>query len=54
MNNEGKLLVSERFSSTLKNKIHKYMTSVSKKKVYIEKLNDIVHKHNNTYQRFRD
>ena len=32
----------------LKNKIHKYMTSVSKK-IYIDKLGDIVNRHNNTY-----
>ena len=45
--NEGKIVVAERFIKTLKNKIYKYMTSVSKK-VYIDKLVDIVHKCNNT------
>ena len=45
--NEGKF-VSERFIRTLKNKIYKYMISVSKN-VYIDKLDDIVNKYNNTY-----
>ena len=35
--NEGKSVVAERFIRTLKNKIHKYMTSISKN-VYIDKL----------------
>ena len=39
--NEGKSVVAERFIRTLKNKIYKYMTSVSKN-VYINKLDDIV------------
>ena len=46
--NEGKSVVAERFIRTLKNKIYKYMTSVSKN-VYIDKLDDIVNKYNNTY-----
>ena len=46
--NEGKSVVAERFIRTLKNKIYNYMTSVSKN-VYIDKLNDIVDKHNKTY-----
>ena len=29
-NNEGKSVIAERFIRTLKNKIYKYMTSVSK------------------------
>ena len=41
-------LFAERFMRTLKNKIYKYMISVSKY-VYIDKLNNIVNKHNNTY-----
>ena len=45
--NEGKSLVPERFLRTLKNKIDKYMTSISKN-VYIVKLNDMVNKYNNT------
>ena len=35
--NEGKSVVAERFIKTLKNKIYKYMTSVSKN-VYIDKI----------------
>ena len=46
--NEGKSVIAERFIRTLKNKIDKYMTSVSKK-VYIDKLDDIFNKYNNTY-----
>ena len=45
--NEGKSVVTERFIKTLKSKINKYMTSVSKN-MYIDKLGDIVNKHNNT------
>ena len=47
-NNEGKSVVAERFIRTLKNKIHKYMTSISKN-VYIDKLGDFVDEYNNTY-----
>ena len=47
-NNEGKSVVAERFIRTLKSKIFKYMTSISKN-VYIDKLNAIVNKYNNTY-----
>ena len=36
-NNEGKSVVAERFKKALKNKIHKFMTSVSKD-MYIDKL----------------
>ena len=46
--NEGKSVIAERFIRTLKNEIYKYMTSVSKN-VYIDKLDDIVNKYNNTY-----
>ena len=46
--NEGKSIITERFIRTLKNKIDKYMTSISKN-VYIDKLADIVNKYNNTY-----
>ena len=46
--NEGKPAIGERFIRTLKNKIYKYMTSVSEN-VYIDKLDDIVNKCNNTY-----
>ena len=45
---EGKSVVAERFIRTLKNKIYKYMSSISKN-VYIYKLNDIVNEYNNTY-----
>ena len=48
IHNERKSVVVERFIRTLKNKIYKYMTSVSKN-VYIDKLDDIVNKYNNTY-----
>ena len=47
-NNEGKSVVAERFIRTLKSKIYKYMTSISKN-VYIDKLNAIVNKYNDTY-----
>ena len=47
-NNERKSVIAERFIRTLKNKIYKYMTSISKN-VYIDKLDDIVKKYNNTY-----
>ena len=39
--NEEKSVVAERFIRTLKNKIHKYMTSISEN-VYIDKLDGIV------------
>ena len=50
INNEGKLVVAERFIRTLKTKIYKYMTSVSKN-VYIDKLDDMVDEDNNTYHK---
>ena len=46
--NEGKSVVPERFIRTLKNKIYKQMTAVSKN-VYLDVLDDIVDKYNNTY-----
>ena len=46
--NEGKSVVTERFIRTLKNEIYTYKTSVSKN-VYIDQLDDIVNKYNNTY-----
>ena len=46
--NEGKSVVAERFIRTLKSKIYKHMTSISKN-VHIDKLNDIVNEYNNTY-----
>ena len=45
--NEGKSVVAKRFIRTLKNKIYKYLTSTSKN-VYIDKLDNIVDKYNNT------
>ena len=50
VHNEGKSIVAERFIRTLKIKIYKNMTLVSKN-VYINKLDDIVGEYNNTYQR---
>ena len=47
--NEGKYVVVERFIRTLKNKVCKYMASISKN-MYIDNLDDIVNKYNNTYQ----
>ena len=38
---EGKSVVAERFNKTLKTKIYKYVTSLSKN-MYIDKLDDIV------------
>ena len=45
--NEGKSVVAERFIRTLKNKIFKDMTAISKN-VYFVVLDDIVEKYNNT------
>ena len=47
-NNEGKSVVAERFITTLKSEIYKYITSISKN-VHIDKLKVIVNKYNNTY-----
>ena len=43
------LVVAERFIRTLKTKIYKYMTSLSKN--VFDKLDDIVNEYNNTYHR---
>ena len=48
--NEGKSVVAERFIRTLKNRIYKHMTAISKN-VYFDILNDIVDEYNNTYHR---
>ena len=48
--NEGKSVVAERFIRTIKKTIYKYMTSISKY-VFIDKLDDIVHKYNNKKHR---
>ena len=45
--NEGKYVVTERFIRTLKNKMFKHMTAISKN-VYFDVLDDIVNKYNNT------
>ena len=45
--NEGKAVVAERFIRTIKNKVYKPMTSISKN-VCIDKLDDIVNEYNNT------
>ena len=44
---EGKAVVAERFIRTLKTKIYRCITSISKN-VYIDKLDDMVNKYNNT------
>ena len=46
--NEGKSAVAEGFIRTLKNKIYKCITSISKN-VHIDKLDHILSKYNNTY-----
>ena len=48
--NEGKSVAAERFTRTLKNKIYKHMTVISKS-VYFNVLNDIADKHNNTHHK---
>ena len=48
--NEGKSVVAERFIRTLKNKIFRHMTAVSKN-VYFDVLDDIFNKYNNTVHR---
>ena len=50
--NERKSVVVERFIKTLKTKIYKYVTSISKN-VYIEKLAEIVNEYNNTYHNMK-
>ena len=48
--NEGKLIAAERFIKTLKSKIYKHMTAISKN-VYFDVLDDIVDEYNNSYHR---
>ena len=48
--NEGKSVVAERFIRTLKNKIYKNMTSISKN-IYYDVLYDIIDEYNNTYHK---
>ena len=45
--NEGKSVVAERFIRTLKSKLYKHMTTISKN-VYYDVLDDVVNKYNNT------
>ena len=45
-----KIVFSEKIIRTLKNRICKYVTSISKN-VYIDKLADITNKYNNIYHR---
>ena len=52
IHHKGKSVVGERFIRTLKTKIYKYITSVSKN-VYIDKLDDIVGEYNNTYRKIK-
>ena len=47
--NIQKYVVAERFIRILKNKIYKYMTSISNG--YIDTLDDIMNKYNDTYHR---
>ena len=49
--NEGKSVVAEIFIRTLKNKIFKHMTAISKN-VYFDVLDDIINKCNNTFKNF--
>ena len=48
--NEEKSVVAERFIRTLKNKVFKHMTAISKN-IFFDMLNDIVDKYNNTVHR---
>ena len=48
--NEGKYVVAERFIRTLKNKIYKRITAVSKI-FYFDVIDDIVQNYNNTFHR---
>ena len=50
IHNKGKLVVAERFIRTLKTKIYKYLTAISKN-VHINKLDEMVNEYNNTYHR---
>ena len=50
IHNKGKPVVAERFIRTLKNKIYKHMTAVSKN-VYFDVLDDFVGEYNNTHHR---
>ena len=49
--NEGKSVAAERFIRTLKNKIFKHMTAISKNFYFDDVLDNIVDKYNNTVHR---
>ena len=51
VHNEGKSVKAERFIRNLKNKV--YMVSISTN-VYIDKLDDIINKYNNTYSTIKN
>ena len=51
IHNEGKSVAAEMFIRTLKTKIYKYMTLVSKNFYTCDKLDDIVNEYSNTYNR---
>ena len=48
--NEGKSVIAERFVRTIKTKIYKHVTAISKN-VYFDVLDDIVDERNNTYHK---
>ena len=48
--NKGKSVVAERFCRSLKNKIYKHVTAISKN-VYFDVLDDIVDEYHNTYHK---
>ena len=48
--NEGKYVVAERYTRTLKNKILKHMAAIQQN-IYINVLDDIVNKYNNAVHR---
>ena len=50
IHNKGKFAVAERFIRTLKNKIFKHMTAISKN-FYFDVLDNIVNKYNNKVHR---
>ena len=52
MHNERKPVVAERFIKTLKSRIYRYMTLLSKI-VYIDKLDDEVNEYNNIYYKYK-
>ena len=49
--NEGKSVIAERFIRTIKTKIYKYVTSISKNVYNVDKSDDIVEEYNNTKHR---